>query len=599
MNMFLPSCKEIACVLVACGWLACGQPAPEAEHSARTQTQNTVVFTDVTQEAGISFEHHNGRSGRKYLPETLGSGCAFFDYDNDGLPDIFLVNSKPWSGSAEGITSKLFRNLGAGRFEDVTEAAGLDAPMYGMGVAAADYDNDGFSDLYVTVLDGDRLFRNQGNGAFRDVTESAGIDNARFGTSAAWFDYDLDGHLDLLVANYVQWSVDEDLWCSMDGSTKTYCTPESYRGQPSVLYRNRGDGTFEDVSARAGVDDPTAKALGIAIFDYDSDGLPDIFQANDTQPNKLYRNEGDGTFSEHGVSAGIAYAEDGKARGAMGVDAADYDRSGRFHLLVGNFANEMLNLFHNEGNGLFVDEAPTSQIGRDSLLSLTFGAFFFDYDLDGHADIFCANGHLDEEIEIVQPAVKFAQAPLLFHNNGRGGFEMVPPEASNDLAEPLVGRGAAYADYDRDGDLDILITTNDGPAKLLRNDGGNANNYLRVRLEGSESNRSGLGALLTLASASGQQRQLVRGGSSYCSQSEIVATFGLGADAVIESLEVSWPSGQVDSFEGLEPNREIVLSEAGIVRSEAAQLRVPPSLHANSGRPERATPSSPSTSAVK
>ena len=566
MNMCLPNCKVILCVLAALAWLGCSQPAPERGGPIETLAPNTVTFTDVTEEAGISFEHHNGRSGRKYLPETLGSGCAFFDYDNDGLPDIFLVNSKPWSGDAEGITSKLYRNVGEGRFEDMTEPAGLAEPMYGMGVAAADYDNDGFTDLYVTVLDGDRLFRNRGNGTFEDVTKSVGIENARFGTSAAWFDYDLDGHLDLLVANYVQWSIDKDLWCSMDGSTKTYCTPESYSGQPSVLYRNRGDGTFEDVSASAGVDDPTAKALGIAVFDYDSDGLPDIFQANDTQPNKLYRNEGDGTFSEHGVSAGIAYAEDGKARGAMGVDAADYDRSGRFHLLVGNFANEMLNLFHNEGNGLFVDEAPTSSIGRDSLLSLTFGAFFFDYDLDGHLDIFCANGHLDEEIEIVQPAVKFAQAPQLFRNDGRGRFEITSSESGPDLMEPLVGRGAAYADYDRDGDLDILITTNDGPAKLLRNDGGNANNYLRVQLEGSESNRSGLGTLLTLTSASGQQRQVVRGGSSYCSQSEVVATFGLGADAVIESLEAHWPSGQVDRLEGLEPNREIILSEGGVVR---------------------------------
>lgn len=566
MNMFLPTSKQILSTAALCGWLGCGHPVPQPERSAGGPAQATVVFTDVTQEAGIDFEHHNGRSGRKYLPETLGSGCAFFDYDNDGLPDIFLVNSKPWAGSAEGVTSKLYRNAGGGKFEDVTEAAGLGSAMYALGVAAADYDNDGFSDLYVTVLDGDRLFRNQGNGAFQDVTRSAGIDNARFGTSAAWFDYDLDGHLDLLVANYVQWSADEDLWCSMDGSTKTYCTPESYTGQPSVLYRNRGDGTFEDVSAKAGVDDPTAKALGIAIFDYDSDGWPDVFQANDTQPNKLYRNEGDGTFSEHGVSAGIAYAEDGKARGAMGVDAADYDRSGRFHLLVGNFANEMLNLFHNEGNGLFVDEAPTSQIGRDSLLSLTFGAFFFDYDLDGHLDIFCANGHLDEEIEIVQPAVKFAQAPQLFRNDGRGGFDLIPASPGHDLAEPLVGRGAAYADFDRDGDLDILITTNDGPAKLLRNDGGNANNYLRVRLVGSESNRSGLGTLLTLASASGQQQQVVRGGSSYCSQSEVVATFGLGADTAIDLLEARWPSGQVDRIEGLEPNREIILSEGVGVR---------------------------------
>ena len=551
--------------LALCVGSACGPPGERTVPATESAERLTVVFTDVTAEAGIEFEHHNGRSGQKYLPETLGSGCAFLDYDGDGRPDIFLVNSRPWTGGGKE-TSKLYRNLGGGRFEDVTEAAGLALSLYGLGAAAADYDNDGFVDLYVTVLDGDRLFRNRGDGTFADVTRAAGIDNARFGTSAAWLDYDLDGHLDLFVANYVQWSAEKDLWCSMDGSKKTYCTPESYPGQPSVLYRNRGDGTFADVSAAAGIDDPTAKALGIAVFDYDGDGRPDIFQANDTQPNKLYRNEGDGTFSERGVSAGIAYAEDGTARGAMGVDAADYDRSGRFHLLVGNFANEMLNLFHNEGNGLFVDEAPTSAIGRDSLLSLTFGAFFFDYDLDGHLDIFCANGHLDEEIEIVQPSVRFAQAPLLFRNDGRGRFELATAAAGPDLNEPLVARGAAYADYDGDGDLDILVTTNDGPAKLLRNDGADANNYLRVRLRGDRSNRDGLGTRIEVVSASGRQVRVVRGGSSYCSQSETVATFGLGRDPVVTSLQARWPSGAVDTFEDLAPNRQITIREGQPLR---------------------------------
>ena len=556
-----PSRSDLFLALGLCVGLACEPSNGPQVPLKQAPTRIPVIFTDVTADAGIDFEHHNGRSGRKYLPETLGSGAAFFDYDNDGDQDIFLVNSRPWSGDGDGVTSKLYRNEGNGTFGDATTESGLAIPMYGLGVAAGDYDNDGFADLYVTVLDGDRLFRNRGDGTFADVTRAAGIDNARFGTSAAWLDFDLDGNLDLLVANYVQWSIGQDLWCSMDGTKKTYCTPESYQGQPSALYRNLGDGTFEDVSAKAGVDDPTAKALGIAILDYDSDGLPDIFLANDTQPNKLYRNKGDGTFSEHGISAGIAYAEDGKARGAMGVDAADYDRSGRFHLLVGNFANEMLNLFHNEGNGLFVDEAPTSDIGRDSFLSLTFGAFFFDYDLDGYPDIFCANGHLDEEIEIVQPAVKFAQSPQLFRNDGRGRFELSVADVGPDFAVPLVGRGAAYADYDSDGDLDILVTTNDGPAKLLRNDGGNANNFLRVRLQGVKSNRSGLGTQLTLVSESGTQVQVVSGGSSYCSQSETVATFGLGQDSEVISLEARWPSGTVDLLEGLEANREIVLGE--------------------------------------
>ncbi len=563
-----------SCVLLLAG--ACADPDDSAEAGLPAAARVPVTFTDVTAEAGIDFVHHNGRSGRKYLPETLGSGCAFFDYNNDGRPDIFLVNSRPWRAGAEPITSKLYRNEGGGRFTDVTEAAGLARELFGLGASAADYDNDGFVDLYVTVLDGDRLFRNRGDGTFADATAAAGIDNARFGTSAAWVDYDLDGHLDLFVANYVQWSIEEDLWCSMDGAKKSYCTPESYPGQPSVLYRNRGDGTFEDVSERAGVADPTAKALGIAVFDYDGDGLPDIFQANDTEPNKLYRNEGDGTFSEHGIPAGIAYAETGEARGAMGVDAADYDRSGRFHLVVGNFANEKLNLFHNEGNGLFVDDAQTTAIGRDSLLSLTFGAFFFDYDLDGHPDIFCANGHLDEEIEVVQPAVRFAQPPQLFRNDGTGGFELANGDVGADFGEPLVARGAAYADYDGDGDLDILVTTNDGPAKLLRNDGGNANGYLRVRLQGRESNRDGLGAQVALVSASGRQVQLVRGGSSYCSQSETVATFGLGGDGAVASLEVRWPSGAVDTFEELTPNREFVVVEGEPLRRASLLPRSAP-----------------------
>ncbi len=539
----------------------CGDSSTPVGPVAAVSLPSDVVFTEVSSASGIDFVHHNGRSGKKYLPETLGSGGAFFDYNNDGLADIFLVNSRPWSAGTERVTGKLYRNDGDGEFSDVTAGSGLDVELYGLGVAAADYDNDGSVDLYITVLDGDRLFRNLGNGKFGDATRAAGIDNARFGTSAAWLDFDMDGHLDLFVANYVDWSIDKDIHCTLDGSNKTYCTPESYSGQPSKLYRNLGDGTFEDVSESAGVSDPTAKALGLVVFDYDGDGRPDVFQANDTQPNKLYRNEGDGTFSEHGLSAGIAFAEDGKARGAMGVDAADYDRSGRSHLLVGNFANEMLNLFHNEGNGLFVDEAPTSDIGRESLLSLTFGTFFFDYDLDGNVDIFCANGHLDEEINRVQPTVKFEQSPLLFRNLGAGKFGLANGDVGDDLRQPLVARGAAYADYDRDGDLDVLVTTNNGAARLFRNDGGNANSYLRVRLEGTNSNRNGIGSTVTVRSKSGEQRVMIRSGSSYCSQSEAVATFGLGADIVVDSLEVRWPGGAVETFADIEPNREVLIVE--------------------------------------
>jgi hypothetical protein len=356
------------------------------------------------------------------------------------------------------------------------------------------------------------------------------------------------------------------LWCTLDGSSKTYCTPESYTGAASKLYRNKGDGTFEDVSAAARVADPTSKALGITVFDFDRDGWADLFQANDTEPNKLYHNEGDGTFRDVGLAAGVAFAEDGKARGAMGVDAADYDGSGREHLLVGNFSNEMLNLFHNEGNGLFVDEAPSSNVGRDTLLTLTFGAFFFDYDLDGKPDIFLANGHLDDEINNVQPKVTYAQPPQLFRNLGKGRFKLATPDVGDYLVRPLVARGAAYADFDHDGDEDVVVTTNNGPAYLFRNDGGNANSYLCVRLHGVESNRYGLDAMVVVRSASGVQRKRVRSGSSYLSQSDATLTFGVGPDLMIDTLEIHWPSGKKQLIEKIESNRTLIIDEqAGIV----------------------------------
>src|SRR5262252_8172543 len=414
------------------------------------------VFTDVTAQAGIHFVHNSGRAGKKYLPETLGSGCAFFDADGDGWPDILLINSKDWTPKGRRSLPALYHNNHDGTFKDVTTGSGLDVEMYGLGVAIGDYDNDGRDDVYITALEGDRLFHNEGNGKFRDVTDTTGIRNASFGTSAAWLDYDRDGKLDLFVANYVQWTPKGDLWCSLDGSTKSYCTPESYKGTASKLYHNLGGGKFEDVSQKAGVAEPTSKSLGITVFDYNNDGWPDIFVANDTQPNKLYRNNKNGTFTEEGMAAGVAFGEDGVARGAMGADAADYDRSGRPHLLVGNFSNQMLGLYHNEGTGLFVDEAPSSAVGRSSLLSLTFGVFFFDYDLDGYLDLFAANGHIEEEIGRIQPKVQYRQPPLLFHNLGKGRFENVSANVGKDFVRPIVARGAAYADIDHDGDLDLL-----------------------------------------------------------------------------------------------------------------------------------------------
>ena len=534
---------------------------------AANESGRSVRFTDVTAQAGIKFHHNAGKAGKKYLPETMGSGVAFFDADGDGWPDILLINGKDWTPRGRKSPAALYRNNRNGTFTDITAGSGLDAELYGMGVAIADYDNDGREDVYITALEGDRLFHNEGGGKFRDVTAVSGIRNASFGTSAAWLDYDRDGKVDLFVANYVQWTMKGDLWCSLDGAAKSYCTPESYKGNKSRLFHNLGGGKFEDVTDKAGLGDPTSKSLGVTILDYNGDGWPDIFVANDTQPNKLYRNNRNGTFTEEGMAAGVAFGEDGVARGAMGVDSADYDRSGRPHLLVGNFSNQMLGLYHNEGTGLFVDEAPKSTVGRASLLSLAFGVFFFDYDLDGWPDIFSANGHIDEEINRVQPKVKYPQPPLLFRNTGKGQFENVSASLGADLNRAIVARGAAYADFDHDGDLDVILSTNNGPAYLLRNDGGNQNHWLSIRLLGTKSNRSAIGALVRVESASGKQWNVVRSGSSYCSQSDLALVFGLGRDSKVTNLQIEWPSGTRQQLPNIDANQFLKIQEdKGIIK---------------------------------
>ncbi len=348
---------------------------------------------------------------------------------------------------------------------------------------------------------------------------------------------------------------------------KSYCTPESYKGTSSRLFHNLGGGRFEDVTNKAGLGDPNGKSLGVSIIDFDNDGWPDIFVSNDTQPNKLYHNNRNGTFGEKGMSAGVAYGEDGVARGAMGVDWADYDRSGHPDLLIGNFSNQMLGLYHNEGNGLFVDEAPMSSVGRDSLLSLTFGVFFFDYDLDGYPDILTANGHIEEEIGRVQPKIKYQEPPLLFRNLGSKKFQDVSKEVGPDFTKPLVARGAIYGDYDHDGDLDVLLTSNSGPAHLYRNDGGNRNKWISVRTVGTKSNRDGIGATVTITSASGKQWNVVRSGSSYASQSDLALVFGLGQDPVASSIEVAWPSGTKQKFTNVAANQFITIDETrGILK---------------------------------
>jgi hypothetical protein len=542
------------------GLCAAMTPVPRA--AAAPDAASPVSFSDVTAAAGIRFRHVNGAFGKKYLPETMGSGVAVFDFDGDGRQDLLFVNSRSWPGrTGARATPALYRNDGDGTFRDVTKPAGLDFETYGMGVTAADYDNDGKTDLYLTGLGGNRLLRNEG-GRFADVTAAAGVAGGGFSTGAAFLDYDNDGKLDLLVVNYVEWSAETDLFCTLDGKTKSYCTPESYKGQSPALYRNRGDGRFEDVTRKAGLHNPSAKALGVALLDYDGDGWLDVFLANDTQPNNLYRNDGKGAFGDVAMRAGVAFSEAGVARAGMGVDAADYDGSGRPSLVIGNFANEMMALYHNEGTGLFLDEAPSSTLGQSSLLSLTFGCFFFDYDLDGRLDIFALNGHVADDVEAVQSRVKYAQPPHLFRNLGGGRFEDASAKVGEAFRRAMVGRGAAHGDFDGDGDLDVVVTTNGGPARLLRNDGGNRNHWLRVRLRGTRSNRDGIGAKVTVTVAGGARSwALVRTGSSYLSQSELAPTFGLGSAAMAARVEIAWPSGQVDALSDVAADRELLVEE--------------------------------------
>ena len=541
-----------------------GSPSPTPTPDL-PRPSGPIEFTDVTAQAGIRFKHNSGAFGKKYLPETIGSGCAFIDYDNDGWQDLIFVNSSDWPEhkKAKSVLA-LYHNNKDGTFTDVTSQAGLAVEMYGVGVTVGDFDNDGNDDIYITCLGANHLFRNLGNGKFQDVTAKAGVADPGFSTSAVWFDYDNDGKLDLFVAHYVTWSVETDQYCSLDGKNKSYCTPQAYKGQSGTLFHNRGNGTFENVTQKAGMNDPTSKSLGIALLDYDSDGWLDLFVANDTEPNKLYRNNHDGTFSDVAVTAGVAFSESGTARAGMGVDAGDYDGSGKPGLIIGNFTNESMALYRNEGNGLFTDEAPNSGIGKVSAQSLTFACFFFDYDLDGLLDVFAANGHVSDDISVVQPNVKYAQPPHLFRNKGKKKFEEVGSKLGKSLQRAIVGRGAAFGDIDNDGDLDLIITTNNGPARVLRNENGNQNDLLRVKTVGTRSNRDGIGAKVTLKTSKGAKLfSMVKTGSSYCSQSELPLTFGLGKpeEGLTVTLEIVWPSGQRESIPNIKPNQSITVQE--------------------------------------
>ena len=552
---------------------AAPMPSPAFELPAENKLlrpSGPISFTDVTAQAGIRFKHNSGAFGKKYLPETMGSGVCFLDYDNDGWQDILFINSMDWPGHKSGKSfPALYHNNQDGSFTDVTQQAGLAVEMYGLGCAVGDYDNDGNDDIYITAVGSNHLFRNLGNGKFADVTIKAGVADPGFSASAVWFDYDNDGKLDLFVAHYIDWSIEGDQYCTLDNKNKSYCTPQTYKGQSSTLFHNKGDGTFENVTRRAGLYDPTSKALGIALLDYDNDGWLDLFVSNDTEPNKLYHNNHNGTFTDVAVAAGVAYGEAGTARAGMGTDAADYDNSGRQSLLIGNFTNEGMALYHNDGSGLFTDEAGATGIARISMKSLTFGTFFFDYDLDGMPDVLAINGHVSDDISVIQPTLKYAQPPHLFRNLGNNKFEEVTARLGSALPRAVVGRGAAYADFDSDGDLDLVITANNGPARLLRNDGGNQNDMLRVKTVGTRSNRDGIGAKVTVTTSNGKRLfGMVKTGSSYLSQSELPLTFGLGKaeDGKTVSLEITWPSGHKDAIPDIKPNQFITVREGkGII----------------------------------
>lgn len=521
-------------------------------------------LTDVTRAAGIDFRHYTGAYGGKLLPETLGSGCAFLDYDADGWQDILFINGMDWPGHQRSrATMRLYHNNRDGTFVDVTRRAGLDVELYGMGVAVGDYNNDGLPDILVTCVGQNRLFKNTGRGKFVDVTRSSGLAGRNsFSTSALWFDYDRDGFLDLFICNYVKWSVAEDVFCSLDGVHKSYCTPEAYRGETCWLFHNRGDGTFEDVTATSGIFDTSSKSLGVAMFDYDQDGWPDLLVTNDTQPNKLYRNLRNGKFKDVGVEAGIAFSNEGKARAGMGVDTAILSGSGLASVAITNFDDEMIGFYRPLGRGLYEDSAIQAGVGLPSKNTLGFGCVFADANLDGAQDLIVANGHIDETVRNIRGNVGYAQSPQLFLNDSRGVFRDVALELGGGFSDAKVGRGLCFGDFDRDGDLDLLMTTNNGPAYLYRNDLHSGNRCVRFHLVGTKSNRDAIGARVQIFAGGMSQSRYVKSGSSYLSQSELPVTFGLGKLDRLDRVVIDWPSGRTEEFKNIAAGRLYECTEA-------------------------------------
>ena len=530
-----------------------------------------MQFTDIAPSSGISFQHANGKTGRYYFLETVASGGGFVDYDGDGDLDIYLLNGAAIPGFVPDrpLSNALYRNEGDGSFTDVTDQAGVgNADGYGMGMAVADYDNDGDDDLFVTNYGENVLYRNEGDGTFRDVTGQARLTlprNPAFSTSAAFLDYDRDGHLDLYVCAYVEFDFETNKRCTRDG-IQSYCGPDIYEGAADLLYRNNGDGTFSDVSEAAGIANPEGKGLGVVGADYDGDGWTDIFVANDLTPDFLYRNNGDGTFTDMALLAGVAYGEDGVARAGMGVDFGDYDRNGSPDIYVTNFSLEPNSLHRNNGNGTFTETTFAAGVGNPTLLSLGFGTAFKDFDHDGWLDIFAANGHVIDNISLFDPTETYAQTNQLFRNEGNGVFTDVSTSAGEPFQVKRVHRGAAFGDVDNDGDIDILVTTVNDVPLLLRNDGSGGPTSLLVAAEGVQSNRNGIGARVTVVTDAVRQSQEIRSAYSYLAANDLRAHFGLGAHAGADSVIVDWPGGARDVVTDVDGGQWITIREgAGIV----------------------------------